>query len=63
MRGLKQHWWAIWRLALVAIFAVLVIAGCGYWIATAPKGCHIVYVQTTPVNGNPAMERQDVCDR
>lgn len=60
-----REWWREWG-AFVRF--LLIIAICGgafvglmtYSVMTAPD-CHTVYVQTTPVDGKPAMERQEIC--
>jgi hypothetical protein len=61
-----REWWRYWgsfvRFCLIcAVISGLFVGGLTYAIVTAPRDCHIVYVQTTPVDGQPAMERRDVC--
>ena len=62
MREWLREWGTFVRFLLIVgfLFAVIV-GGIGYLLVTGPKDCHVVYVQTTPVDGQPAMERRDIC--
>lgn len=61
MREWLREWGSLIRfLLMVTAIVGLVFGGIVWSVASSPQ-CHQVYVQTTPVDGKPALERQEVC--
>lgn len=60
-----REWWGDnWQflrfITILCVVSILLIGGLTYAVLSSPV-CHTVYVQTTPVDGKPAMEKVEVC--